>query len=150
MGSPREIGVISGGFLENTLKALQEVVQSLRLFVENDFELRKTQAENSPLASGFQQGTAAAGTQITDAAITVFDAAQTGVRRFSYIEVLIEDTAGACRYTLDGSNPTAAGRGHRVPAGGANLTIPGAENVKNFKIIGETGAVAPFTMQGFL
>jgi len=145
----QEIGILSGNFLENTLKGLQEVTESLRLFVENDLKLRRTQADNSPLAIGFQQGTAAAATQITDAAITRFDAAQTGTQKFSYIEVLIEDTAGACRYTLDASSPSAAGRGHKVPAGGANLTIPGSENVKNFKIIAETGAVAPFTMQGF-
>lgn len=145
-----QIGILSGNFLENTLQGLRDVVEALRLFVENDYKLRQTQAQNSPLAAGFQQGTAAAGTQITDAVITRFEAAQSGTQKFSYIEVLIEDTAGACRYTLDASTPTAAGRGHKVPAGGSTLTIPGAENVKNFKIIGETGTTAPFTMQGFL
>lgn len=149
MGTPREIGIISGGFLEAVVSRLEAVVEALRLFVENDFQLRKTQSENSPLASGFQQGTAASG-QITDTAVVVFNAAADGTRKFSYIEVLIETTAGACRYTLDASAPTAAGRGHQIPAGGGNLTIPGAENVKNFKIICETGAVAPYTMQGFL
>ncbi len=144
MGTPREIGIISGNFLENTLARLTAVLEALQLFVENDLRLRRTQAENSPLASGFQQGT------IIGTAITRFDAAQTGVQKFSYIEVLIEDTAGSCRYTLDTSDPSAAGRGHKVPAGGSTLTIPGSENVKNFKIIAETGNTAAFTIQGFL
>lgn len=144
MGTPREIGIISGGFLEAVVSRLEAVVEALKLFVENDYQLRQTQSENSPLASGFQQGT------IVDTAVTTFDAAQSGTRKFSYVEVLVETTAGACRYTLDASAPTAAGRGHQIPAGGGNLTIPGAENVKNFKIICETGATAAFTMQGFL
>jgi hypothetical protein len=144
MGTPREIGIISGGFLDTTVQRLGEVAEALRLFVENDLKLRRTQAENSPIASGFQQGT------IADTAVTRFDAAQSGAQKFSYIEVLIEDTAGSCRYTLDTSDPSAAGRGHKVPAGGSTLTIPGSENVKNFKIIAETGNTAAFTMQGFL
>jgi hypothetical protein len=37
-----------------------------------------------------------------------------------------------------------------VPAGGATLTIPGSENVKNFKIIAETGNTAALSFQGFL
>jgi hypothetical protein len=138
-----QYAVISGEFLDNMLALVRKLDESITLFVENDLKLRRTQAGNSPLAIGFQQGT------IVDTAITRFDAAQTGAQKFSYIEVLIEDTAGSCRYTLDASDPSAAGRGHKIPAGGSTLTIPGDENIKNFKIVAETGNTAAFTMQGF-
>lgn len=132
-----------GPYLEEIKTAIVDASKYLLLFVRYDRALRLEQAENSPLADGFQQGT------IIATALTRFDAATSGVRKYSYIEVLIEDTAGSCRYTVDASEPTAAGRGHKVPAGGSTITIPGAENVKNFKIIAETGQTAEFTMQGF-
>ncbi len=142
---PEQYGILAGNFLDNTLAGLQTVVELLTRFVRGDQQLRDEQSANAPLAQGFQQGT------IIATAITRFDAAQSGVTKFSYAVILLEDTAGECRYTLDTSDPSAAGRGHQVPStgNGFTLTIPGAENVKNFKIIAATGQTAAFTMQGF-
>lgn len=139
---------VRGAWLDTILKDIQE-------FVSGNMALRQRQSGNAPLAQGFQQGTAA-GTgdtaPISDTAITVFRAAQSGATKFAYMVCVLEDSAAECRYTQDASEPTAAGRGTQAPATGTGftITIQGAENVKNFKIIAMTGGTAPYTMQGFV
>ncbi|HJR08434.1 MAG TPA: hypothetical protein VJ842_14325 [Pyrinomonadaceae bacterium] len=135
-------GYLSGPLLEKIADLLTQGVGYLEKFVRDDQSLRVSQAANAPLAQGFQQGT------IIDTALTVFTDAQ-GTRAYSFLIVLLEDTAGACRYTVDATQPTNT-RGHKAPAGGTVIEIPGAQNIKNFKIIAEAGASAAFTMQGFI
>jgi len=140
------------------------MAEFLLRFVKNDRELRAIQSENSDIADGMQQGTItdvagvatevitlpAGGKSMLDGFTQFIDGQDTTGNKYSYIEILIEDTSGSGRYSIESSvTPTAGGVGHKIPAGGTTITIPGVVNIKNFKMRPETGQVLAYTMQGF-
>jgi hypothetical protein len=52
--------------------------------------------------------------------------------------------SGSLRYNISGRQPTAGGRGFQFPSGGGMLEINGAENIRNFMVIAETGQTGDF------
>lgn len=119
--------------IEGQIPGLARLVEFIRLFVQNDFSLRKVQAANAPRAIYGQPIT------VTDAAVFRLPQAVAENTAFSFMVVALDIASGSGRYTIDASNPTAAGRGIEVPAGGSVIYIEGSDNIKNFGLIGETG-----------
>lgn len=154
-------GKVFGPQLDAIESHIRRAVDILVAFFRNDRELRAEQAKNEPMADGFQQGSNVAGTEtITypvggvqrQAPFTQFlDGQDVTAKKYSYMVVIIASSSGAGRYTLQsGINPTAAGVGHEIPAGGTTIEIPGTINVANFKMVPETGQTLNYTIQGFV
>jgi hypothetical protein len=155
-------GYVSGPLLEETLNEIKKMSKVLIAFFKNDRDLRAEQSANEPLADGFQQGSNNAtadttsvppnGSQNQQQPFSVFlDGLTSTAKKYSYVEVLIESSSGSGRYSLEpGVIPTPSGAGHQIPSGGTTITIPGVENIKNFKMIAETGQTLTYTMQGFV
>lgn len=114
--------------------ALAKIVQALSLFVSNDAALRGIQAINAPRCRYLIRQT------VTTVPLGIPEAQAN--EKFAYMLYQVETVSGAGRYTPgNGANPDAAGvNGLEIPAGGTIITIEGAENIKNFRIIGATGA----------
>lgn len=144
---------------------LQEMAEVLIAFFKNDRGLRAIQSENEPIADGMQQGTITDVAGVATDVITIpvggvstlsgfaqfLDGQESTGRKYSYIEILIEDTSGSGRYSIEsGIHPTAGGAGHKIPSGGTTITIPGVVNIRNFHMRPETGQVLNYTMQGFI
>ena len=76
---------------------------------------------------------------VTDAAIAVIPRLRANTEVWSILYIQFSTPSGTGRYLIDGSDPTAAGRGVPILAGGAQLIIRGVDNINNFKMIAETG-----------
>lgn len=87
---------------------------------------------------------------VSDTVITVIQQAQDFTQVYSTALLTFTAGSGSGRRTLDGSAPTATGsQGVPVPAGGGTLEIHGADNIRGFRIIGETGQALSFTAELF-
>lgn len=146
----------------NLQKRIEDATDVLIGFFKNDRDLRKAQAQNEAESDGFQQGsnngTADTITFPVNASslaqpYSIFQDGQDVTNKlYSYLVIEIEDTSGSGRHNAGDTSvtPTAAGVGHKIPAGGTEIVIPGTVNIKNFKMIAETGQTLSYTMQGFL
>lgn len=86
---------------------------------------------------------------ITDAAVvSLGEEAANPTKTWAVAVIQFTQASGAGRYDITGGQPTAGGRGVQIPSGGGQLVIRGAENIRRFLVIGETGAV--LEMSGFL
>ncbi len=65
---------------------------------------------------------------------------------FTSMDIQFTQASGSLRYDFTGRGPTAAGRGFQFPSGGGMLSVSGAENIRNFRLICETGQLANFTV----
>ncbi len=65
----------------------------------------------------------------------------------TFARVTVEDNA--VRYRLDGGNPTAT-VGHALAVGAPPLDIYGAANVRNFRVIAQTGTASVMVTTGLL
>ncbi len=68
---------------------------------------------------------------------------------FTSMLIQFTQASGSLRYDITGRGPTAAGRGFQFPSGGGLLQVIGAQNIRNFRLIAETGQVANFTVMLF-
>jgi hypothetical protein len=146
----------------NLQKRIEDATDVLVAFFRNDRKLRREQAQNEAESDGFQQGVNNGTTDtiafpVGSVALanpyTVFqDGQDVTNKQYSYLVVEIEDTSGSGRHNAGDTSvtPTAAGIGHKIPAGGTEIVIPGTMNIRNFKMIAETGQTLNYTMQGFL
>ena len=101
---------------------LSTIAQEVLLLIRNDAALRAIQGLNAPRASNFT-----AGTVTNAAAVIICPEVNSGNGEIYYQAMIVLDgSAGACNYRMDGPPPTAAiGGGIAVPAGGGTLTITG-------------------------
>lgn len=117
--------------------AIQTIISLLRL-TAND----PSQAERCVFTS--------APTAVTATAIVTIAQAQDRSKTYSTLILWFTSGSGSGRRTIDGSQPTAAGtQGVQIPAGGGQYTIRGAENIRNFQLIAETGQSMSFTAELF-
>ncbi len=82
---------------------------------------------------------------VTDTAITFVEQAVDRSQVWSTMILQFTQASGSLRYDITGRGPTAAGRGFQFASGGGPLTIVGAENIRNFRVIAETGQAGNFT-----
>jgi hypothetical protein len=146
----------------NLQKRIEDATDVLVAFFKNDRKLRKAQAENEPESDGFQQGSnngtadtitiPVSSTSLAQPFSIFQDGQDVNAKSYSYLIVEIDDTSGSGRHNAGDTSvqPTAAGVGHKIPAGGTEIVIPGTVNIKNFKMIAETGQTLNYTMQGFI
>jgi len=78
---------------------------------------------------------------VIDTVIAVISRLQAKTEVWSILYIQFSTASGTGRYLIDGSDPTAAGRGVPILAGGSQLIIRGVDNINNFKMIAETGQV---------
>lgn len=134
---PTEIEIIEG-----QIPGLARLVEFIRLFVQNDFSLRKIQAANAPRPVFGQP------INITNGQTFVLPQAASENTGFSYMVIVIDTTSGSGRYRIDGVIP-ATGVGFQVAAGGTIITVEGSEAIKNFVLFSDlantlTGFCQPF------
>lgn len=87
---------------------------------------------------------------VTDTAVSLIEEAQDLSQDFALAQIQFTETSGTGRFDLTGGNPNAAGtRGMQIPAGGGTMNIRGAWNIRNFRVIGETGNALSFTVMLF-
>lgn len=118
---------------------LYHVVSELAALLRQDAALRAIQSGNalSPLA--FDQPTGG----ITGATIyTVVEAGPNAT--IAMLEITFDSTSGTGRYMINGQIPTAAGGGIFIPSGAGVLRVLGGQNIRNFRMIAETGQTLTF------
>lgn len=76
---------------------------------------------------------------VTAADIFTVSRLRAGTEVWSILFIQFSTPSGTGRYLITGSDPTAAGVGMPILAGGMQLTIRGVDNINNFKMIAETG-----------
>lgn len=76
---------------------------------------------------------------VTAAAIADIPRIASGAEVWSVLYIKFSTPSGTGRYMIDGGNPTAAGLGVPILAGGEQLIVRGVDNINNFKMIAETG-----------
>jgi hypothetical protein len=76
---------------------------------------------------------------VTAAAIADIPRIAAGTEVWSVLYIKFSTPSGTGRYLIDGGNPTAAGFGIPILAGGEQIIIRGVDNINNFKMIAETG-----------
>lgn len=125
--------------LAETVTRLGEVARLLRLSAGDP-----TQAERNTITEN--------NVTVTDAAIVGGTTQPWGSRTvdFSTMVVTVTEASGRLRYSIDGTPPQPDGSsGVQLASGGGVLTIEGAENIRDFQIIGETGQSGNLTVQLF-
>jgi hypothetical protein len=69
---------------------------------------------------------------------------------YSTMIVTFTQASGRLRYSIDGENPQPDGSsGVQIASGGGIYTIRGSENIRSFKVVGETGQSGNATFQLF-
>ena len=136
-------GVITGEAalpgLAEAVNRLGEAVRLLRLSAGDPSQAeRNTITENN--------------VSVTDAAVVGGTTQPWGSRTvdFSTMVVTLTEASGRLRYSIDGTPPQPDGSsGVQLPSGGGVLTVEGAENIRDFQIVAETGQSGNMTVQLF-
>jgi hypothetical protein len=69
---------------------------------------------------------------------------------YSTAIVTFTEASGRLRYSIDGQPPQPDGSsGVQIPSGGGILTVRGAQNIRDFQVVGETGQSGNMTVQLF-
>ena len=156
------VGQVFGPQLDSIEKAIIEAKDVLVNFFRGDRKLHEAQSQNAEIADGFQQGsnngtadtiTIPNGLSPLAQPFSIFqDASDVNAKAYAYLIIEIDDTSGSGRHNAGDTSvtPTAGGVGHKIPAGGTEIVIPGSVNIKNFRMIAETGQTLNYTMQGFV
>lgn len=126
----------AGGIFSQMLKALKGIWATLA-YMGGDPE----RAERAILLSD--------AIPVTDTALAFYEEAIDRSKTYSTMILQFTQASGSLRYDITGRNPTAAGRGFQFASGGGPLTIRGAENIRNFRVIAETGQSGNFTAMLF-
>jgi hypothetical protein len=120
------------------LPGLATVTQLLYQLLAGTQVSRLLQAANAPQIVAENSGT------LTDAAVVAITEAAQLTTAFSFLVVVFDEAAGTGRYSYI-KQPTAAGAGFQIAAGGGNLVIFGSQNIQRFKMIAETGQTLGYT-----
>lgn len=135
-----------------TIPAIVQMADDIAKFVRNDWALRSIQSKNSPRAV-FGQALILPGLLFVDSSgVYRLPQANSENNQFSFMTVLIYPASGAGCYRLDGVEPRSTGSvldGIQIPAGGTILEIEGADNIRQFAIIANTGAQLTGWVQPF-
>jgi len=124
-------GELSGPFLENTLRLLQELLSQ-------DLEFREKRAVNAPLAVYYDQ------TTITGAVQYRIEQAQSNAEYFTEMLIVFDQTSGLGRYMLTSERAQPA-RGFPIASGASFLRVVGQQNIKNFTLIAQAGETLVFS-----
>jgi hypothetical protein len=105
--------------------ALKEMVELLRLLAGDPKTIDKAQY--------FEQGL------VTDTAVSFIQRVASYSEEYSILMVQFSETSGRGRFDMTGGDPTAAGRGMPILAGGSLIVVRGVDNINRFKMIAEVG-----------
>lgn len=131
---------------------IAKMAAQLAALLRQDASLRETQGRNAPQARYFDQPgvfSAIGSVAVTGAVVYSILQAQSGSEVFSSLVLVFDATSGSGRYRIDGIAPTAT-IGVAIPAGGVALTIPGHDNIRNFKMIAEAAQTLQFSRYLFI
>lgn len=120
------------------LPGLAKATDLLFKILSGDLNARILQAQNAPQLIAEVQGT------LTPAVAVDVPLARNRTVAYSWLVIVFDSTAGSGRYSF-ANNQSAAGGGFEIPSGGGPLTVFGSEQIRNFKMIAETGQTLPFT-----
>jgi len=123
---------------------LAKIAGQLAAALREDFQLRQVQGQNAPQCKIFRPTFT-----LTTTPVQIIEA-QNGVQRYSLLVVMFQDTAGRGRFRIDGPQPTAAGVGFPIPAGGGTLVVAGINNIMQFWMVAETANTLDTTYGLFL
>lgn len=128
------------------VKTLSSILQALSALVSLDANLRETRTLVAERAVNFF------GAVVTDTTVQqlreVFPECLT--QNFTTAFIAFDVASGAGRYRSDGPFPDPAGAptdGLPIPTGGYTLTITGADNIRDFAVIAETGSTLNMSIQ---
>jgi hypothetical protein len=124
-------GELSGPFLDQTLKLLQELLSQ-------DLEFREKRAQNAPLAVNYDQQSIAAGV------VYIIEQAQSSAEYFTELLVVFDQTSGLGRYMLTSqrAQPTL---GFPIASGASFLRVVGQQNIRNFSLTPQAGQTLVFS-----
>lgn len=129
--------------IRGTIKApiLKLIADEVLALLKNDAALRDIQSQNAQRACYGDQPVGG----VTGATIYQITQALAGSEHFYSLVITFGPTSGTGRYDLgSGLIATAAGDGVSIPAGGGVLTIIGHDNIRNFRMVAETGQTLLF------
>lgn len=121
---------------------LKLIVDEVAALLKNDAALRDIQSQNAQRACYGDQPAGG----VTGTTIYVIVQAQSGAEHFYSLVITFGPTSGTGRYDLGaGLIATPAGDAVSIPAGGGVLTIIGHDNIRNFRMVAETGQTLLFS-----
>lgn len=124
---------------------IAKLAAQIAAIIRQDSDLRHVQGRNAPIAKYFDQPTGG----VTGATVYLISQAQNGNEDFYQLVLTFDAASGSGRYRIDGPPPTPT-IGVAIPAAGVVLTITGADNIKNFKMIAEAGQTLTFARYVFI
>lgn len=134
---------------------LAKLVAQMAAQLRQDAVVREVQGQNAQQMKYFDQPGVATSypdglfPAVTGNQVFLFRAPQNNNIKFYQGLLVFDSASGAGRWRSDGPNPTPT-VGFQVPAGGTALIIPGADNVRNFRLIAEAGATCTFASALFI
>lgn len=132
---------------------IAKLAAQLAMLLKDGADLRDLRAQNAQVAKYFDQP--GVFTQVGSVAVTgnvlyeIVECQQRQGEKYSSLVLVFDSASGSGRYRIDGGNPTPT-IGFQVPAGGIVLTIPGYDNIRNFKLIAEAAQTLTFARALFL
>jgi hypothetical protein len=131
---------------------IAKIAAQLAVLIRADADFRKLQGQNAQQAKYFDQPgvfTTIGSVAVTGVVLYSIQQAQSDNEKFYSLVLTFDATSGSGRYRIDGPAPTAT-IGVAIPAGGTVLTILGADNIRNFKMIAEGGQTLSFSRYVFV
>lgn len=139
--------------------ALAKLVVQGEMALKAGQDYRKLQAQNAALAQYYDQPGIAGnpgawgnpGPAITGAVVYTIQDQQilSATLQPSSMMIVFDSACGSGRYLMHGPAPTPT-IGIQIPAGGFVLNISGADNIRKFQLIAESGQTLTFSRYMFL
>lgn len=131
---------------------IAKLAAQLAALLRSDAALRNTQGANAQQAKYFDQPgvfSSVNSVAVTGNVVYSIVQAQTDNEKFYSLVLTFDATSGSGRYRIDGPIPTPT-IGTAIPAAGVVLTIIGADNIRNFKMVAEAGQTLVFSRYVFI
>lgn len=132
---------------------LAKLVAQVAALMRSDAGLRAIQGQNALQARYFDQpGVFSDVGSVSVTGAILYQIAEIERRKsevFSTLVCVFETSSGSGRYRIDGRAPTPT-IGVQVPSGGVVLTIPGMDNITNFRLMAEAGQTLVFSRYLFI
>lgn len=133
--------------LELEAPGIRKLVDQQALALRQDAELRAVQGANALQAKNFDQP---AGGVTGNTLYLITEAQIQSSQKWPLLILTFETASGSGRFRIDGGTPTPT-QGTQIPSGGGfTLTIPGIEQIRNFRMIAEGGQTLLFSRYLFI
>lgn len=129
---------------ELTSQGIAKIAAQLAAMLRDDSILRQVQGGNAPQCKIFKPSFT-----LTTTPVQIVEALSQS-QKYTLLIVMFQFTSGSGRFRIDGPQPTPAGVGFPIPAGGGQLNISGIGNIQQFWMVAETGNTLDTTYALFL